>query len=205
MLAGKADELYDYINTLKCEMLTTSGNGICENNGHAVNYHPWQIINKDNTDDVPMQVLFGNDAYNKLDLLKTKMRAYLESLQTSGKMNADMAALATAMFDVNNAPGNNGEENALNWEQREFPTYQLIVVLDVLSQIQSNVKIVESELLAASEKINNGIYSSRFKPWASIRTPITSTSSTCSRVHFSILQKFYSVQVPVPACLKVAG
>jgi hypothetical protein len=140
----RSDELCAYIDVLKCELLTATQNKVCENNGPKPGYLSSQIINGDNTN-IPMNILYSDEPNTRMNNLKIKINTYRESLLASGKTNPELTELTNALFSVGTA---NHNEAMLSWEQREFSSYQLIIVLDVLSQIQSNVRLVESEFLA---------------------------------------------------------
>ena len=142
----ESDQLYSYIHNLKCELLSASENEMCENKNINSNYSPLTIINKDNTE-IPMQILFGEGTNNKLNELKSKINHYKEFLLASKKINPELSELIKSLFNVNDEEFNNSNESqVITWEQKQFPSYQLIVVLNVLSEIESNVRLVEAEL-----------------------------------------------------------
>ena len=92
-----------------------------------------------------MHILLGDDSNNKMEELKAKINSYRESLLASGKMSSELSDLTNSLLDVSDKETEDGKKT---WEQRTFGAYQLIVVLDALTQIQSNVRLVESEVLA---------------------------------------------------------
>jgi hypothetical protein len=142
-----SDELCNYIDDLKCQLLTATGNNLCENNKLKADYHSSQIFNQDNSE-IPMKVLYGNGQNDKINELKTRINAYKESLSALGKMTPELTELVNELFDVSKPKTENpNDANMVSWEHKEFSGYQLIIVLDVLTQIQSNVRLVESEFL----------------------------------------------------------
>ena len=80
-----------------------------------------------------------------MEELKSKINSYRESVLASEKISPELSELSSTIFDVSDK---DTEDGKITWEQRTFGAYQLIVVLDALTQIQSNVRLVESELLA---------------------------------------------------------
>ena len=146
-----ADELYSFIEVLKSELLDATQNKLSATSDLPSGYIPAQINNQENST-IPMQILYGeDDQQGKIAALKIKINAYKEALVASGQMNPELAELTNSLFDISTKPSDNQDDaEGLTWEQREFSNYQLIVVLDVLSQIQSNVKLVESEFLATT-------------------------------------------------------
>ncbi len=147
-IAQQSDQLCAYIDGLKCELLTASQNAVCANYSVTLGYNPLTIINKDNSE-IPVQVLFGEGDKNKLNELKQKIAGYRESVLSSGKASPALNELIGSLFDVSSiASDNPNEENLISWEERQFAGHQLMLVLDALSEIQSNIRLVESELLA---------------------------------------------------------
>jgi hypothetical protein len=144
----RSDELCSYIDDLKCELLTASGNNLCEGNKLNADYRPSQIFNMDYVQ-TPLRILLGEGPNTGIEELKGKINAYREVLLASGKTSPELTELIRSLFDVSpKASDNTDEAVMLTWEQREFTSYQLIIVIDALSQIQSNARLVESELLA---------------------------------------------------------
>jgi hypothetical protein len=83
--------------------------------------------------------------------LRDKVRDYGTTLLETKKMDARLTELTKELFNVESEREllPNGEVADLTWEQREFANKQLIFVLGALSQIQSNIRIVELEYLAS--------------------------------------------------------
>ncbi len=143
-----SDELCAYIDNLKCELLTDAEEVVCVDSKLPADFDPLQIVAKDNTD-VPARILLGDEPTKKLDELKAKINLYRELILTSGKINPELTVLTNSLFDISAKEVSNGDVSQMQtWEELEFKSYQLIFVLDVLSQIQSNVRLVEAEFLA---------------------------------------------------------
>jgi len=142
-----SDELCAYIDDLKCELLSATDNDLCNGSKMASDVSLWQMSGLDNKAN-PTFVLYGAGNKNKIAELRTKVKAYHETLIATKKMNKDLEGLVNDLFDVNGFRETieiNGER--LNWEQKQFSNKQLIFVLDGLSEIQSNVRLVECEYL----------------------------------------------------------
>jgi len=144
-ISKSSDELCTYIDDLKCELLTATQNNICEGNKVKEDFENLFLHNIENAD-IPKRVLEGG-GINRVAELKTKMNNYNEVLLASGKMSLDLEKLSNELFDVDDIKDPNGGE-MITWEQRKFMNYQLIFVLDELSQIQSNARLVEAECLS---------------------------------------------------------
>lgn len=141
-----ADELCSYIDDLKCELLSSSENSACEGNQLKSDYHPMQIANKDNIE-IVKKVLF-NKEHKKVDELKSQIQRFHSLILASENLNPELKKLSNTLFDLSDKERNNNDDGqTISWEQREFPSQELIIVLDALSQIQSNVRLVEAEVL----------------------------------------------------------
>ena len=139
-----ADDLCNYIDVLKCELLTATRNYLCTNNKIKGDYDVSEMNFKDNKE-IPMQVLFGGE--NKIYILKDKIEAFHKSLLDSGKMSADLAYLVNSLFNVKPEITTPDEQfHSVSWEERELINFQLVFLLNSLSQIQSNARLVENEL-----------------------------------------------------------
>jgi len=135
-LKEKSNNLDNYIEDLKCELLTLTNNNVCNQNGKVVTLDPGTLINLDNTS-IPKGVLLG-DNESKLAELKKQINGFTTSVLASPEIKQQLKELTKSLFDLS-------DQNSVSWEQREFAGFQLVVVLDVLSQIQSNARLIETE------------------------------------------------------------
>jgi hypothetical protein len=135
-----SESLCVYIDGLKDQLLIASDNTM---DGKA-SFDVTHLANTENSN-IPVHILLGEGTNNKMEELKTKINSYRESLSASEKKSPELNELINTLFDVSDK---DTEDGKITWEQRNFGAYQLIVVLDALTQIQSNVRLVESELLA---------------------------------------------------------
>lgn len=148
-IKNQSDALCTYINELKCELLLSDQNGLYEGNRVKSTSYSFQINSPDNPDN-SRYILFEMGK-NRIQELKEKIKEYHALLTGSGQMNPDLTELSNSLFDLNAKSEIGGNEENLTWEDQQFRGYQLIFVLDVLSEIESNVRLVESELLASTQ------------------------------------------------------
>lgn len=148
-VAQKADELCSYIDVLKNELLLATGNAPYEQNTRTT--YVTKEINLKDARDIPMQILFGDE--NKMQILKGKIKEYHNALLSSGKMSSELTELVNVLFNVGNTEYFTpyGDKIELSWEQRGFINYQLIFLLNTLSELQNNARLVEGELLVSAK------------------------------------------------------
>lgn len=136
----ESQALNAYIEQLKTELLnaTQQGTEASERSADSIQSH---IRNVDN-ESIPFKVLQEG---NKINVLKEKINHYREALLLSGKMNPELANLCRSLLNTDPEGMDNGGE-VLSWEAKTFPSYNFIMVMDVLTRIQSNAMLLESEL-----------------------------------------------------------
>lgn len=142
----ESDELFTYIEQLKNKLLEASFNERFIKSKDNM----WEMDQVDSKAPTS-QVLFTDNEKEKFNELRKKVQAYGERLLTVKDLDPKLAELIKALFntEVIAQMEANGNVNELDWEQREFANKQLIFVLGALSQIQSNVRVVELEYLAS--------------------------------------------------------
>lgn len=142
----KSDELCSYIDNLKYEILIATDNNQFANN-KLENYNPINTINRTSTY-LPI-FSANNNNQSKIDILMRMVGEYRAMISQSKMVNPELKQLSNELFDVNDKSiQRNSEVLTLNWQDREFPGANLIIVLDVLSKVQSNVRFVEAEYLS---------------------------------------------------------
>lgn len=145
----KSDELCAFINELKCEVLEATGNNQCDGNKLADNLNPVNTINKNSTN-LPIFNDFKQNGTSKVDILKNMINDYRVMISASDKINKDIKDLSYSLFDTSvKEIKYNNDILEIGWQEREFPSTHLAIVLDALSRIQSNVRFVESEYLSS--------------------------------------------------------
>jgi hypothetical protein len=140
-LKQQADALCYYIDDLRCELLSACGNDLCEKNILLPDYTSMSIINSDNAE-IPSQILSGIEG-NKLDLLQNKLSEFRKTMLQL--RNADKS-LESMIRELLNTEDLSSENNSFSsWQQREFGSYELIVVLNTLTRIKQDVRLAELE------------------------------------------------------------
>jgi hypothetical protein len=145
-----SDELCLFIEDLKCQLLVATGNEhLCSNNKMMTGPELWSMSQLD------VKVYPNIILDEKLEELRSKIGVFHNTLKQNGKMSPELTALCQDLFSVESAqdPLLLAMSNTvlLSWEQREFGNKQLIFMLDGLTEIQSNVRLVESEILLESK------------------------------------------------------
>jgi hypothetical protein len=139
----KSDELCAYIDELKSEVLVST-----ENNSLVGNYDPIKVINSGSTNLSIFTSLKEGDE-SKIDHLKKMIGEYGMVISKSEKAKQELKQLAGSLFDVTDKELPNSKGVLQKWEDREFQSANLIIVLDVLSKFQSNVRFIETEYLTS--------------------------------------------------------
>ncbi len=138
----KADELCAFIDELKKEVLISTDNIL------STNYNPLNTVNRGGTD-ITIFSTKKEGEQSKIDILKRMISQYAEVISKSEKAKLELKQLSNTLFDVSNKEIPNNKEEISKWENREFPSVNLVIVLDVLSKVQSNVRFVEVEYLSS--------------------------------------------------------
>ena len=138
-----SDELCTYIDDLKCQLLiATDNDNLCSNNKIKTGPELWQMTQLD-------VKIYPNIALDsKIEELKSKIGTYHKTLIENGKMSSELTELCATIFNVENTqdPKTTDQSILISWEEREFGNKQLIFVIDGLTEIQSNVRLVEAEI-----------------------------------------------------------
>ena len=98
--------------------------------------------------DIPSAILFQSKNPGKLLELKNKLNSFKETVLSSENLNEELKEITEIMFDTDDQINPNDSENSFSWEYYHFGGNNLIMALDKLTLIESNVKFVEYELLA---------------------------------------------------------
>lgn len=139
----KADELCTFIDELKKEVLIST-----DNKNLSANYNPLNTENRGGTNIAIFSTNIEGEQ-SKIDILKRMIGEYSETISKSEKAKLELKQLSNSLFDVSDKGIPNNKEEISKWENREFPAINLVIVLDVLSKIQSNVRFVEAEYLSS--------------------------------------------------------
>ncbi|HBF87293.1 MAG TPA: hypothetical protein DDX39_01530 [Bacteroidales bacterium] len=134
-ISQKSDELFNYIENIKNEILVASDNKNMNNDSCKI------IYNSDDTE-ISYLILYRKNGIGELSALKTKIADYKNKVLACDKIDDMQRKLVNSLFDVDDNTRNYTE----TWEQRQFPSNHLIITLDALTRIQTNVRLVENVL-----------------------------------------------------------
>lgn len=144
----RSDELFDYIQGLKIEIITVLGQGDIEDGvitaeGEIDNEN---IEGKDNSN-VPSQVLIGPNSDGKAFDLKIKLEDYLDFLLelVDEKDVAVKRSLETNLETKD--PPKNEEGDRKSWENKHFEHMPLAAVMPLLTKMQVDIRNSESEII----------------------------------------------------------
>lgn len=135
----KGEDLCEFIDNLKKEILFVSGNDKDEKMNNS-------IYGIDNSD-VASRILINDEKYSSLDELKVKVKSFREALLSSENSSLELKTLANKLLDVDyNLEPEKQDGRSITWENKEFLSYHMIIVMDALTRLESNVKFIEKEL-----------------------------------------------------------
>ena len=138
----KADDLCSQIEIIKCEMLTAAGNEICENNKRNNSEFPAVFSGMDNTD-IPTAILFRKNGTGELPALKKNISSFQKEILALN-ISDDLKTLVSSLLTVSDKVE---KEEVLRWEDGIFASYQMVFVIDALTRIENNVRLIEAEVL----------------------------------------------------------
>jgi gliding motility-associated protein GldM len=140
----RADEVYNYIQDLKIEIITTTeGSDSPAVKGNEVIIEEVKRIDDNNT---PSQILIGASENGKANTLKALINDYREFLITTldGKNPTAEDALRKSL---NTDDGHDPDGQPARWENLTFQTLPLVAVITILSKMQVDVRNGETEVL----------------------------------------------------------
>ena len=134
----KADDLCQYIEDLKSKMLAAS-----ENKADEISTNGIRML--DNSS-IAADLLKNDEKYSNLNALKDKIVEFKNAVISSGNVSKDLKELSNALFSVEDGfEIDKISERRIPWEEKEFTNYYLIIVLDALTRLESNVKFITKE------------------------------------------------------------
>lgn len=142
-ISKTAGDLFSYAEELKCVIISSSDPEMCDGKKTNSNYLIENIFGLSEVKNV-----FTSEKGNlQIKLLKEKITAFRETVLSDKNISPELAELTKTLFNLNDTDefGNNipGE-----WERREINNYPLVFMLDFLSKLQHNVRLVEKEALS---------------------------------------------------------
>ncbi len=138
----RADELFNYLQQLKIEIITEAKETYAIN-GTEIDVDTIKKIDENN---IPSQILIGANEDGKAFGLKTLIIAYRELLigkLEGGNQTAENAILSSLNTDDGKDPGGDPEK----WENLTFHNLPLIACITILSKMQVDVRNAETEVL----------------------------------------------------------
>lgn len=140
-----AKDLIEFSNSLKCALLGTAGENMCEGYTGKGIYKIEEVSGLDNWGATNF-VFLTEEGTVRTAHLKNKINRFKESVLASKNITPELKELANGLFDTGNIDFTGIYPPGMAWEQREF-NYSLVFMLNFLSKLQSNVRLVEGEAL----------------------------------------------------------
>ena len=143
----RSEELFDYIQDLKIEIITAGGQGDIEDGviteDRKINNQ--NIEGKDKMD-APSQVLIGANMDGKAFDLKNKISEYREYL-ISLVDKEDVRVITSLETNLDTEDPHGGESEHSSWEVKNFAHMPLAAVMPLLTKMQLDVRNSESEIV----------------------------------------------------------
>jgi len=151
MISEQADRISQYIDTIKGEMIQIANEKKDESSKQIDGYNPITMHNKSMS---ALSFLYEKDEEMRVraEVLKSLIDEYVDLVSTSDKASEDLKKLANNLLQIDSDETISKEMQAYSWVEKEFPSNQLALVLEVLTQIQGNVMFIESEYLLAGNR-----------------------------------------------------
>jgi gliding motility-associated protein GldM len=140
----RADELFNYIQDLKVEIIKTAeGEDSPALNGKEIIIEQVKKIDENN---IPSQILIGANEDGKANDLKALMASYRDDMISiiNGK-NISIEESLKSIFDTRD--GLNKSKEKERWENLNFQALPLVAVITILSKMQVDVRNAETDVL----------------------------------------------------------
>jgi len=137
---NRANEMYDYIQAIKLEIVRTAEGEKSEAiDGNQINVEGIHHIDENN---VPSQILIGANMDGKAYDLHSALDDYREFLlDIIGNKNAKLVESIKKTLDTSDKTDPGGEK--VSWEIHNFHTLPLIAVITILSKLQGDIRNTE--------------------------------------------------------------
>ena len=145
-IKGRADELYNYIQDLKVEIITTAegsdSEALLPDNQIDINK-----VKKIDENNVPSEILVGANQGGKGNDLKALIEDYREYLVET--LEGKDASAERSILDILNTdnPQNLEKTGTEDWVTANFQTLPLIAALTMLSKMQVDIRNAETDAL----------------------------------------------------------
>jgi len=145
-IKGRADELYNYIQDLKVEIITTAegsdSEALLPDNQIDINK-----VKKIDENNVPSEILVGANQGGKGNDLKALIEDYREYLVKT--LEGKDASAERSILDILNTdnPQNLEKTGTEDWVTANFQTMPLVAAITMLSKMQVDVRNAETDVL----------------------------------------------------------
>jgi len=140
----RAEELFDYIQDLKIEIIITAeGEETLAVNGREVIIEEVKRIDENN---IPSEILIGSDENGKANDLRALMNEFREMLVEiidGGNISVEESVRQSLNTDDGRAPDGSVER----WENNTFHALPLVAVITILSKLQVDIRNAETDVL----------------------------------------------------------
>lgn len=143
-ISRDADSLCIFIDEIRCSLLSASGNVSCEGNLLSSQYFSSSLANADDKE-ISTKILFSSEKGNIPDLLENKLSDFRENLLKNESSNKAFESLIKKLFNTSAIVSQDDPSSSIRWQEREFKNRELIIVLNTLSRIKRNIRLVEAE------------------------------------------------------------
>ena len=133
-ISRKSNEIFDFIETIKSDILTQS-----QNVKNDVTY----ALSANNRSEAVLGFIYQEvEGKTKAEVLMEMVKEYRELINEAENADHKLKELANNLLFESYEGG-----VTAGWVEKEFTTSQLAAVLNVLTQIQNNVKFIETEYI----------------------------------------------------------
>lgn len=149
MISEKADEICQYIDAMKGEMIAIANQKNSASSKQIDGYNPISMHNKSMS---ALSFLYDKDENSKprAEVLRGMIDEYITIISSSEKASDDIKQLTHKLLEEKFDGDFTKEIQAYIWVEKEFPSNQLALVLDGLTRIQSSVRFVEMEMVCGT-------------------------------------------------------
>jgi hypothetical protein len=141
-ISKAASDLFTYADELKCIILSSTDPEMCTGNkpNDKYNYENMFVL------DQVRNIFASDEGASQIKTLKEKITIFRETVLADKNISPELAELTKTLFDLSDAD-EYGNDIPGEWERREIHNYPMVFVLDFLSKLQNNVRLVEGEAL----------------------------------------------------------
>jgi gliding motility-associated protein GldM len=140
----RSDELFNYIQDLKIEIITTAeGDETPAVKGKEIIIDEVKKIDENN---IPSQILIGSNFQGKAFFLKRLVSDYRDDMiKMVGGKNMSIEESLKSIFNTDDGLDKSGEKE--RWETLNFQALPLVAVITILSKMQVDVRNAETDVL----------------------------------------------------------